>query len=141
MRGREGREGKGSRGRGGWVEGYDQLMCLRSGRQERKVRERYEYVVRKERVVKRGVEKCVTLTLCPSLLLPPPPPPPHSSPSVHLSSSLPLTPHPQGYLTEFNGLYEEFKGKGVELYAITAQLQEDTDRFMKEYNLRFKVRE
>ena len=47
--------------------------------------------------------------------------------------------HRQGYLTEFNQLYEELQGKGVEVYAITAQTQDLVDQLRRDLNLQFKV--
>ena len=50
-----------------------------------------------------------------------------------------FSPHRQGYLTEFNQLSEELQGKGVEVYAITAQTQDLVDQLRRDLNLQFKV--
>ena len=65
--------------------------------------------------------------------------PPSLAPSLLPLSLPPSLPPSQGYLSEFNALYEELQGKGVEVFAVTAQDQDQADKMMTNYNLRFKV--
>ena len=45
----------------------------------------------------------------------------------------------QGYLVEFNQLYEEFRGKKVGIYAVCAEPQNQVDECMKQLGLHYKV--
>ena len=45
----------------------------------------------------------------------------------------------QGYLIEFNQLYEELRGKKVGIFAVCAQPQDQVDEAMKQWGLHYKV--
>ncbi len=47
----------------------------------------------------------------------------------------------QGYLKEFNELYEELQGKKVEVFAVCAEPQAQVDKAMKEWGLKYRVSE